>query len=505
MGVGDYVHSKEGGQHRPPKLDVSNQTRQQIAEQARVEVPTPKLVAHTSLPSNRSTQFEHYGGPSASGGSHATTVNGANKDMFDTDVEGVDDSTIAATSIIGVEDLPYRFSPGPNVQQRAGANSLHQFQQMRRPHDSQWYDNFGDRAMKTSGFDSDDIDNESQLTSVAGDDEASDGTNESVVPIKKTLTDEPLSKRLQNFWNAGRKSYQKPETQGFVESSKIPTFSRSISDAKLTNQVLPATAPRKITLPPNTSTAPRTRFSPPKPTLLEQLDLTPTRRTPGSRPQHPLRSTNIDTPDPLENEGFGYFSNDYGRRGSVQSITAFDVTNIDVLNDDDDPINDPFSRRLSVQRLSPDKSNPKKRHLEPDYPPDILYQKSFADLQAEPFDHIPAAAPSPATSNAVQEAQPNPEDKIPYLMNLSDSDRRTYFSKMSMEEWEDCGDQLIEQFSQMLTKMKDLRHARRKTASLFEAEIRRRHEAVEEQSTDLSKKLDEMRTGGAEVLRGRTP
>ncbi|KAE8403651.1 extracellular mutant protein 11-domain-containing protein [Aspergillus pseudonomiae] len=503
MGVGDYVHSKEAGHHRPPKLDVSNQSRQQIAEQARVEVPTPRLIAPAPLPISRPTQFEHSGGPPAPGGSHAPNDNGAKKDMFDTDVEGVDDSTIAATSVVGVEDLPYRYSPAPNArQQGAAANSLHQFQQTRRPFDSQWYDNFGDRAMKTAGFDSDEVDNESQLTSVAGDDEASDGTNESVVPIRKRLNDEPLSKRLHNFWNAGRKTYQQPENQAQVESSKIPTFTRSIQDAKRTSQVLPATAPRKVTLPPNTSATPRTRFSPPKPTLLEQLDLTPTRRTPGPRPQKSQRITSIETSDSVENVGLGFFSNSYGRRGSVQSITAFDMTNIDALNDDDDPINDPFSRRLSVQRISPDQHNPKKRHIEPDYPPDILYQKSFAELQAEPFDHIPAAAPSP---NATQETQPDPEDKIPYLMNLSDADRRTYFSNLSMNEWEDCGDQLIDQFTQVLTKMKDLRHARRKTAAVFEAEIRRRHESVEEQSSDLSKKLDGMRTGGAEVLRGRTP
>ncbi|KAF7587354.1 hypothetical protein BBP40_007366 [Aspergillus hancockii] len=504
MGVGDYVQSKEAGQPRPPKLDVSNQPRTNIAEQAWVEVPTPKLVAPMPLPINRPTQFDHYGGPSVPGTSHAPNGQDARKDMFDTDVEGVDDSTIAGTSVVGIEDLPYRFSPGPNArQQGAGGNSLLQFQQTRRPNDSQWYDNLGDKAMKTAGFDSDDIDNESQLTSVAGDDEGSDGSNDSVIPIRKRPADEPLSKRLQNFWNASRKTYSKPETHAHVESSKIPTFNRTISDAKRTSQVLPSTAPRKVTLPPNTSTTPRTRFSPPKPTLLEQLDLTPTRRTLGSRPQQPLRSTSIDPPDSVEEVDLGYFTNNYARRGSVQSITAFDVTNIDALNDDDDPINDPFSRRLSVQRASLDTSNPKKRHIEPDYPPEVLYQKSFAELQAESFDHVPTAAP-PSIA-ATPEAPPIQEERIPYLMNLSDSDRRTYFSNLSMDEWEDCGDQLIDQFSQMLTKMKDLRHSRRETVSLFEAEIKRRNELVEEQSSELSQKLDGMRTGGAEVLRGRTP
>jgi hypothetical protein len=57
----------------------------------------------------------------------------------------------------------------------------------------------------------------------------------------------------------------------------------------------------------------------------------------------------------------------------------------------------------------------------------------------------------------------------------------------------------------MMVKMKDLRHARRKTAAVFEAEVRRRHEMVEEQSTEITGKFEEMRAGGAEVLRGRSP
>jgi hypothetical protein len=52
--------------------------------------------------------------------------------------------------------------------------------------------------------------------------------------------------------------------------------------------------------------------------------------------------------------------------------------------------------------------------------------------------------------------------------------------------------------------MKKLRRARRRTAAVFEAEVKRRHEIVEAQDSELSTKLNEMRTGGAEVLRGRS-
>lgn len=90
-------------------------------------------------------------------------------------------------------------------------------------------------------------------------------------------------------------------------------------------------------------------------------------------------------------------------------------------------------------------------------------------------------------------------------MKLSEEDRQTYFSNLSIDEWEECGDQLLDEFSKLLSEMKELRRARRRTAAMFEAEIKRRHDAVREESSDLDKKLNEMKTGGAEVLRGRTP
>jgi hypothetical protein len=90
------------------------------------------------------------------------------------------------------------------------------------------------------------------------------------------------------------------------------------------------------------------------------------------------------------------------------------------------------------------------------------------------------------------------------LLGLSEQDRQTYLSRMSVDEWEDCGDQLIDRFSHLLTEMKQLRRARRRTAAIFENEILRRHDQVEKQDSELSMKLNEMRSGGVEVLRGRS-
>ncbi|TPR09343.1 hypothetical protein CAN33_008710 [Aspergillus niger] len=402
MGVGDYVHSKEAGQPRPRTTEVSNQSRQAVAAQARIDVPPTNLVAPVPLPINKSIPLEHYSTPAFSEQMpQAPAENGVHRDMFDTDVEGIDESTIAATSVMGAEDAPLQFqlrpATVPQYQEAAPVvdeRPLHPSRLPRRAYDGKWYENFGDKAMKSAGFDSEDADDASQLTSMAGDDERSDTTEDANYARRyRSSTEEPLSKRLQSFWN---------------------------------------------------------------------------------------------------------------------------------VDDDNDPINDPFARRNSVQRIVSDpdfqpnkstitssSSQNKRRNLESDYPPEILRQKSFKDLQSEPFDHTPTATASAPVKTTTPAPTPGPnatsDEKMDFLMNSEDKDRRDFFSTLTMNEWEDYGDLLIDQFSDALSKMKDLRHARRKTAALFEAEIARRNEVVEEQSADLTRKLEEMRSGGAEVLKGRTP
>ncbi|KAI2883062.1 hypothetical protein CBS76997_6051 [Aspergillus niger] len=537
MGVGDYVHSKEAGQPRPRTTEVSNQSRQAVAAQARIDVPPTNLVAPVPLPINKSIPLEHYSTPAFSEQMpQAPAENGVHRDMFDTDVEGIDESTIAATSVMGAEDAPLQFqlrpATVPQYQEAAPVvdeRPLHPSRLPRRAYDGKWYENFGDKAMKSAGFDSEDADDASQLTSMAGDDERSDTTEDANYARRyRSSTEEPLSKRLQSFWSASRRSYKNPEPQAYPEPSKTaasaapPLLRQSTSDARLSKQALPN---RKVTLPRSMTATPRTRFSPPKPSLLEKLDITPTRRTSGPRPQ-PGKEPGITSTTTHQHHRHNSDDNHLFNtsRDSLPPLSTFDMTNIDDLDvdDDNDPINDPFARRNSVQRIVSDpdfqpnkstitssSSQNKRRNLESDYPPEILRQKSFKDLQSEPFDHTPTATASAPVKTTTPAPTPGPnatsDEKMDFLMNSEDKDRRDFFSTLTMNEWEDYGDLLIDQFSDALSKMKDLRHARRKTAALFEAEIARRNEVVEEQSADLTRKLEEMRSGGAEVLRGRTP
>ncbi|KAL3474898.1 extracellular mutant protein 11-domain-containing protein [Aspergillus californicus] len=532
----------ETRQHQPQQPGPS---RQALAEQARVEVPATNLVAPVPVSVNRQAPVARYGTPFREH-QQGPAENAVHRDAFDTDVEGIDESTIAATSVIGIDEIPYRLSPA--IQANAASQNLNhqqhppqlspspprQYRNTHRAHDSKWYEGLGDRALRSAGFNLDDNDDASQLTSTAGDDEQSNDTNDQRFVPRYRAAEEPLSRRLQNFWTASRRSYPADDAGEHAEPSKNQSYIPIAAASK----ALPASNSRKVTLTRSMTATPRTRFSPPKPSLLEQLDLTPTRRSPNlartsshreTAREREKENTRITTSFQDQDKDLGYFTGDHynhepdiTRPGSMHSLNAFDVKMHTTAFSDlenDSSLNDPFSRRPSMQRINTDNTTTraKKRPLEPDYPPEILCTKSFAELQAEPFDKTPAptaAQPNPVLEKEKQKetstANPPPEkeqdeDEITFLLRLSDQQRGEHFSKLSMDEWEECGDNLIDQFSKMMTKMKDLRHARRKTAKVFEAEIKRRNDVVEEQSTELSGKFDEMRAGGAEVLRGRSP
>ncbi|KAL3488720.1 extracellular mutant protein 11-domain-containing protein [Aspergillus germanicus] len=500
---------RKQGENRPPQPranELPSQSRQALAEQARIEIPTTTLVAPVPIAVNRQGPVERYGSPFKEP-LHGQNEKRVHRDAFDTDVEGIDESTIAATSVIGIDEMPYRFSPAPNLntaiqqleaQQRQPQASPspsppRQFRNARRTHDSKWYEGLGDRALKSAGFDLDEADDASQLTSTAGDDELSNDTDDQRYVPRYRATDEPLSRRLQSFWAASRNTYQSTDTGAQGEPSKNPSYIPIASAPK----TLPASS-RKVLLARSMTATPRTRFSPPKPSLLEQLDLTPTRRSPGLTRSHSRKERELEkeTSKAIDNlrdadDGLGLFTTeDTLRPESMQSLNVFDMTNFDDL-ENDSSMNDPFSRRASMKRVEIDTTitqHTKKRHLEPDYPPEILCTKSFAELQAEPFDKTP----TPAASKPVPAKEAGPklppekgkdEDKVSFLLRLSEEERGQYFVKLSMNEWEECGDLLVEQFGKMMTK----------TAAVFEAEVRRRNELVEEQA------------GGAEVLRGRSP
>ncbi|KAG0157107.1 hypothetical protein PDIDSM_4291 [Penicillium digitatum] len=543
MGVGDYVHSKEGGQARGAP-DQAIQSRQQRAEQARVEVPVTQLV-DSGLPgaNGRGGSLESYGLSQFPNQPLNISTHGAqrNMDVFDTDVEAIDDSTMTGTSVYGFDDNKSQAASSTNAAYaNADPQSMYQPRPSRNAYGSNWYEGLGDEAMKKAGFDSDDFEDfGSQMASShggdGGDNEKPDEAHDWHISHRPRTSEEPLSKRLENFWSASRKRTSSRQPVPIDSDPELQIQSQSKSKPRKLGQMLPPIGPRKVILPHSSSATPRTRFSPPKPSLLEQLDqqldASPTRHN--SQPPPVVGQTLCITSfrEHTDSDGGsddGMEDHTIRADGLGESgghlTNIFDMTSLTDL-DVDHTMQDPFFSHESHESHESHKSHEsnessrrgrsntvthsKKRPLEPDYPPEVLYQKSFSELQAEPFDKSPTPPPPvikspslPPPPPVVQDTQ-EPKNAVSHLLALTDQERLPYLSHMTMDEWEDCGDQIIEHFTRLPSEMKNLRRARRRTAAVFEGEVKRRHDQVETESLELTNKLTEMRTGGTEVLRGR--
>jgi hypothetical protein len=540
MGVGDYVHSREAGQPRAPNK-VATQSRQQRAEPARIDV-TPTQLVHPSHPiiNGGGIPLEFPGASQFPNQPRTIPAHTVQRDVFDTDVEAIDDSTVAGTSVSGFDDNKSQAASSTNAAYtNPDPQPTYQSRPVRHTYGSNWYDGLGDQAMKTMGFDSDDLVGfDSPMTSDGGDDEKTDEVATGwQASHKPRTTEQPLSKRLENFWSQSKKrtsSRQPVNVDSDPEPQPQPQLKLQAKPRKL-GQMLPPTGARKVVLPPNGSATPRTRFSPQKPSLLEQLDQkldrSPTRQNSQPPPElgRTLSITGFQTDSEIDgsgsDDGMDHTIRANGRRESEHSHNVFDMTSLTDL-DADETMQDPFYTNESTTHESthepthePTRASTrprrntvihsKKRELEADYPPDLLYQKSFSELQAEPFEKAPTpprpvqSPPLPPEPAYVPDTQ-SPKNTVSHLLGLTEQERQTYLSHMSMDEWEDCGDQMIDRFTHLLSEMRNLRRARRRTAAVFEAEVKRRHEQVETQDLELTNKLTEMRSGGAEVLRGRS-
>ncbi|KAF3767399.1 hypothetical protein M406DRAFT_69546 [Cryphonectria parasitica EP155] len=145
-------------------------------------------------------------------------------------------------------------------------------------------------------------------------------------------------------------------------------------------------------------------------------------------------------------------------------------------------------------------SSKKKRHRDIDYDDAVLEKMSFADLQNEPFDHDP-------TKQAVQSPAKPPADNLDEMLQFyrdkSEGAQTQFFTQMSVRDWEDSGDWFLEQFGDIMKRMKQARQDKRKMVEHFETEISNREEAVRCKKESIDRKLSKLRHDGKAMMEGK--
>ncbi len=145
----------------------------------------------------------------------------------------------------------------------------------------------------------------------------------------------------------------------------------------------------------------------------------------------------------------------------------------------------------------------RKRSRSIDYSVGELAGMSFGRLSAEPFNLDPQVEkgvllPQPAGGTLME--------KLDYLVNLKDqvvkvSQERSFLASLPMDEYEECGDIMVERFSDFVKTFKTARQQRRKIAKEFEDEIAKREELVRDKINAFEKDLNRLKTGGEDVVR----
>ena len=146
-----------------------------------------------------------------------------------------------------------------------------------------------------------------------------------------------------------------------------------------------------------------------------------------------------------------------------------------------------------------------KRPLELDYTPAELSGMTYKLLSSESFDHIPkpntASLPAKFTEATVT-------DKVQKAYDLKDDDaRRSYreviLSHLTIEQYEEAGDILLERFCEVVGRYKEARRSKRNVAKELEKEVAQREHLVRGKTAAIDGDFIGLRQAGQKVVQGK--
>lgn len=139
----------------------------------------------------------------------------------------------------------------------------------------------------------------------------------------------------------------------------------------------------------------------------------------------------------------------------------------------------------------------KRRRDSCDYADDELAGMTYFQLQKQPFDDDPA-------KTSLQPVGPLTGDSLPvkldHFKGQREVDQKQFFKQMKVDDWERSGDWFLEQFGEVAKKLKEARRNKRAIVKEFEDEIASREEAVRVRTENITKKLNQIKHKGEDML-----
>ncbi|PFH56553.1 hypothetical protein XA68_16336 [Ophiocordyceps unilateralis] len=156
----------------------------------------------------------------------------------------------------------------------------------------------------------------------------------------------------------------------------------------------------------------------------------------------------------------------------------------------------PVPANIALQKQPKER---KRRRLSADYDDNMLSSMTFSDLQNEAFDVDPAKV----SSQNGHDASAKLPLKLEQFRQQEEKEQKHMFESMSMDDWEASGDWFVEQFTDLMKRLREARRSKRRMIQAFEDEAARREEAVRHRSETIDRKLIKMRQDGQRVVEDR--
>ncbi|KAK0627774.1 extracellular mutant protein 11-domain-containing protein [Immersiella caudata] len=149
--------------------------------------------------------------------------------------------------------------------------------------------------------------------------------------------------------------------------------------------------------------------------------------------------------------------------------------------------------------------NDRKRRLDLDYNDAELARMSFSDLRKQAFDYDPqlVALQQQQQMETTPAGGSSLEEQLEHYKTKGGVDQHQFFTRISVDDWEEAGDWFLGQFSEVVGMLRKARKIKRELVDSFEAEIAAREEAVRCKMEGIEQTLKELKQGGQSMMEGR--
>ena len=160
---------------------------------------------------------------------------------------------------------------------------------------------------------------------------------------------------------------------------------------------------------------------------------------------------------------------------------------------------------MSEGSNGPPRNRNLKRSRDLDYSIHQLADMSYQQLKDESFDHVPGAAKTMAQFDLPNPSLPLSDRLQQIYEDKTHKDRelraRGFFSSLTIDQYEDCGDLLLDGFRKVMEKLKQSRQQKRRAAKTMEEQILKREELVRKKRGIIEQDLGRLKSAGSAVVK----